>query len=134
VRFLAALDGSGGKRLLSDKAMQEMLAPPPPPYEARKNGTHFGLGWDVVRQTREGVAFNKDGGIAGIQTFMQHLPGDVDWALGFNGSSSGESREPGSDEARQPNAREAILKAIAQQKDWPPGDLHGRMGAGRERE
>jgi N-acyl-D-amino-acid deacylase len=129
VRFLAALDGSGGKRLLSEKAMREMLAAPPPPYEARKNGTHFGLGWDVIRQTPEGVAYNKDGGVPGIQTFMQHLPGDVDWALCFNASGQVENRESGLDESRP--AREPILKAIREQKQWPDGDLHGRIGPNR---
>jgi N-acyl-D-amino-acid deacylase len=131
VRFLAALDGSGGKRLLSERAMREMLAPPPQPYEVRKNGTHFGLGWDVVRQTPEGVIYNKDGGIAGIQTFMQHRPGDVNWALCFNASGHLENRETGPDESQEPNAREPILKAIAQQKQWPDGDLKGRLGQNR---
>lgn len=130
VRYLAGIDGSGGKRLLSERALREMLAPPPPPYEARKNGTHFGLGWDTVRQTPKGAAYSKDGGVAGIQTFMQHLPGDVDWALCFNGSSQREDRETGADEAREPNAREGILKAIHEQKEWPEGDLHKRLGQG----
>jgi CubicO group peptidase (beta-lactamase class C family) len=86
IRFLTALDGSRGKRLLSAKAWQQMLDPPPPPLQPRANGTYFGLGWDSVIRADSGPGYFKDGSFYGMRSFMKHTPAGVSWVLLFNAS------------------------------------------------
>ena len=52
---------------------------PPPPLQPRKDGSHFGLGWDTVLPTSAGVRYGKNGGVAGISTYVEHDPIGVDW-------------------------------------------------------
>ena len=86
VRFMTALDGTRGKPLLSEKAHESMLAPPPPPLKRRPNGTWPGLGWDSVVRTESRPGYFKDGSWIGMRTFMRRSPNGMCWALLFNAS------------------------------------------------
>jgi N-acyl-D-amino-acid deacylase len=118
VRFLTGLDGSRGKPLLSAQAMKEMLAMPPSSVPPRKNGSHFGLGWDGVQATPDGPLYHKNGGLPGISTFMEHLPNGVDWAVCFNGSRAEEDDE--NPEEKGPPYK-AIKEAVEHTDRWPGG-------------
>src|SRR5262249_13713461 len=52
-RFLTSLDGTRGKRVLSKKAVEEMLAPLPSLGKS-EDQSHSGLGWDAVRRDAGG--------------------------------------------------------------------------------
>lgn len=117
-RFLTALDGSRGKSLLSPRLYREMLAPPPAPLTPRKNGSHFGLGWDVVLPGRGGPRFSKNGGVPGIHAYIEHLPSGVDWVVLLNG---------GEREAGKPTplsyCTQRVREAIGRVNRWPQRDL-----------
>jgi CubicO group peptidase (beta-lactamase class C family) len=121
VRFLTALDGTRGRKFLSEPIIDAMLAPPPPPVRPRKNGTHFGLGWDTVRIMPAGVLYAKNGGLPGVRAVIGHMPGDVDWAVVFNGGSHSPDA-PGEDE----DAQVQLQGAIRRTNQWPEVDLFPR--------
>jgi N-acyl-D-amino-acid deacylase len=85
VKLLMALDGSDGRNFLSPASMQALVAPVPPPVPPRPNGFHFGLGLDRVYQTPNGTGYMKNGGVPGVHAQIEHLPGDLDFALFYNG-------------------------------------------------
>jgi N-acyl-D-amino-acid deacylase len=118
-RFLAAVDGSRGRPLLNGATMRQMLAPAPPPLQPRKDGSHFGLGWDSVLRTSAGVRYGKNGGVAGIGTYVEHDPIGVDWVLLLNGSPKKKKKGP------KPlgHAIAEIGRAIHQVEHWPDRDL-----------
>lgn len=119
VRFLHAVAGEGPRPFLSRAARDMMLAPPGPPVPVRPNGTHFGMGWDTVSRKQGGHQFGKDGGVSGIEAWIEHLPGGVDWAIVFN---SGHHKAPG-----MPNpigaARRKVAEAVGRLTEWPDVDL-----------
>lgn len=119
--FLAQVDGSRtGTTFLSADMMQQMLAAPPPTVPVRPNGTWFGLGWDVVRPTPRGPLYQKDGGLPGISTFIQHMPDGTDWVLFLNATPPrGDRGEPSALRA----AMRRIPAAIRAVPSWPDGDL-----------
>jgi hypothetical protein len=126
VRFLTALDGSRGQAILSRQALAEMLSPPAPPLHPKPNGSHNGLGWDVVQPVGEGYAYNKNGGIAGISTFMEHRPDGVDFFVAFNGSSKVEDEEaPGTLHPGGPPYI-AVKQAIERTDNWPQVDYFSK--------
>jgi CubicO group peptidase (beta-lactamase class C family) len=153
-KFLTAVDGTRtGKRFLRAAMMQRMLARPEPPLEIRKNGSWFGLGWDSVHEMRnwphepavtvgnlsdqekqfdiDNLAYGKDGGVPGISTWIEHLPGGSDWVIFFNGSEKRHTEHP--DEAERPSesptgnalqdARKQVVDLLREVKQWPHGDL-----------
>ena len=123
VRFLTALDGSGGKPFLKRKTMAEMLAPPPPPYKKDRRATdiHVGLGWERVKREGKGWQYSKAGGREGVSAWIEHLPEGVSWAVLFNTSIDKEGSE---------TSRGAVYKrireSIRQVKNWPARDLFER--------
>jgi len=92
-QFLTALDGTRTRTpFLDERTTRQMLAKPEPPLHIRPTGSWFGLGWDTVREIPdwphgEGLAYGKDGGVNGISTWFEHLPGGIDWVVLFNGSN-----------------------------------------------
>jgi N-acyl-D-amino-acid deacylase len=85
VRFLTAVDGSRGKKLLQDKTFAVMVAEPPPPVKARPNGTYPGLGWPFVGRSGKGHGYAHDGNWHGMRTFIKcNAAKGVNWALMFN--------------------------------------------------
>jgi N-acyl-D-amino-acid deacylase len=123
MRFLTSLDGSRGERFLSPEAYEQMLAPLPS-LPRKANGRHNGLGWDIVQRSSEGVLFSKNGGVAGISTWMEHLPNGVCWAMLFNGNVKGVDEE---EERPQKSAGKKpwplLREAIENITDWPTHDL-----------
>ena len=117
-RFLTAIDGSRGKPLLSRTLYEEMLAPPHAPLKPRANGTHFGLGWDVVRAEHDGIRYSKNGGMPGVHAQIEHLPNGVDWVVLLNGGArlEGEPSVLGYCTKRLRHEIEKISK-------WPRRDL-----------
>jgi CubicO group peptidase (beta-lactamase class C family) len=85
VRFLTALDGSRGKKLLDEKTFAAMVAPPPAPVKKNPNGTYPGLGWPIVGPSGKGYGYVHDGKWTGTRTFMKCNPArGLNWALLFN--------------------------------------------------
>lgn len=115
-RFLTALDGSRTqKQFLSTRLMHQMLFKPEPPLKVRSNGSWFGLGWDAVREIPDwphgkGLAYAKDGGVNGISTWIEHLPGDIDWVVLFNGTVPD---EPDAKDAAKSKSKSAHTKSDA---------------------
>jgi N-acyl-D-amino-acid deacylase len=124
MRFLTSLDGTRGERVLSKRVYQQMLAPLPS-LGKKPNGRHNGLGWDIVERSPAGVLYSKNGGVAGIATWMEHLPSGVSWAVFFNGNLKGgesaDENRPRKSAAKKPwpLLREAIEKI----DNWPAHDL-----------
>jgi len=116
-RFLAAIDGSRGRPLLNQAMIEQMLAPAPPPLQPRKNGSHFGLGWDSVLRTPAGVRYGKNGGVAGISTYVEHDPIGVDWVLLMNGATKKKGPKA------LGHAMTEIRRALHQVEHWPDRDL-----------
>jgi N-acyl-D-amino-acid deacylase len=116
-RFLTALDGGRGKPFLSENMTRAMLAPPPPPLRPRANGSYFGLGWDRVRRTEDRFGYAKNGGLHGVSTWIEHLPGGVDWVLLVNTSVA--HREV----PMMATFEKEVRRAIAEVKEWPEIDL-----------
>jgi N-acyl-D-amino-acid deacylase len=85
-RLLTAIDGSRGKRLLSDKMFAEMISAPPAPIKPRADGSYVGLGWDIVNRKDKAFTYFKDGSWYGMRGFMKRLPTGVNWVLLFNAS------------------------------------------------
>ncbi len=122
VRLLASLHGPGGKPFLSAHIIREMLAPPQPPLQRRKNGAWFGLGWDVVQPGRGGKSYAKNGGMAGVRSFIGHMAGNIDWAIVFNGGADVEGEKgTGAD------AYKTITELADGITSWPSGDLFPRF-------
>jgi N-acyl-D-amino-acid deacylase len=124
MRFLTALDGSHGQRVLSPRAYQQMLAPLP--SLGKKAGErHNGLGWDIVERSAEGVLYSKNGSVAGIATWMEHLPNGVCWAVFLNGnlesSSNGAKDRPQKPAGKKPWP--LLRQAIQKIDKWPEHDL-----------
>jgi CubicO group peptidase (beta-lactamase class C family) len=122
VRLLAALHGPPGKGFLSPHIVREMLAPPQPPLRRRPNGAWFGLGWDIVQDTPNGKSYAKNGGMAGVRSFIGHTAGNIDWAVVFNGGTDVQG-EPSTDA----DAYKTITGLADGIADWPTGDLFPRF-------
>src|SRR5262249_19576471 len=88
MRFMTSLDGTRGMHVLSKLAIEEMLAPLPS-LGKEADEPHNGLGWDLVRKAAAGTLYHKNGGVAGISTYIEHLPNGVNWAVFFNGTTGG---------------------------------------------
>jgi N-acyl-D-amino-acid deacylase len=84
--FLTALDGSRGKAFLKPETFKAMLAAPPSPISPRPNGTYSGLGFYVVKVTKDGYEYFQDGHYHGMRAFMKRNARGLNWVLVFNGS------------------------------------------------
>jgi CubicO group peptidase (beta-lactamase class C family) len=117
--FLCAVDGSRGKRFLSEELTKEMLAAPKPPLKIRPGGGYFGLGWDTVMPGKTGFSYSKNGGLPGIRSFFGHIEPDVNWVVVFNGAETKIKGEPDLDAY----AIRHVRKTVADTKAWPENDF-----------
>ncbi len=124
MRFVTALDGSRGRRFLSERSYQQMLAPLPS-LGKKANERHNGLGWDVVQRSPGGVLYSKNGGVAGIATWIEHMPNGVCWAAFFNGNFKGDDEEAGRRDRKAAAKRPwpILHEAIEKIDRWPEHDL-----------
>jgi N-acyl-D-amino-acid deacylase len=118
VRFLTALDGTRSAPFLSPAMTDRMLSPSPHGVGRHPNGGWFGLGWDDVQRRPDGVLYEKDGGLMGTMTWIEHDPSGVDWALFLN-------RTVSRDTDRQVHREfvSGMRDAIAKTSAWPQRDL-----------
>jgi CubicO group peptidase (beta-lactamase class C family) len=116
-RFTAAT-GTSGSSLLSENARKEMFAVPPPPLGRRKSGSHVGLGWDVVRESSDGLEYHKSGNSAGVRTYIEHCGKNIDWVLLLNSDGTPDGQTPA-----VTKLVEQIRHAIDATQQWPDRDL-----------
>jgi N-acyl-D-amino-acid deacylase len=120
-RLLTAIDGSRGKRFLSDKMFAEMIASPPPPLKPRADGSYVGLGWDIVNRKDKAFTYFKDGSWYGMRCFMKRLPSGVNWVLLFNASM-----EPDVfDRQVATEAVKEVVQTVERMERYPDIDLFG---------
>jgi N-acyl-D-amino-acid deacylase len=120
IRILSAMDGSRGKRLLSEKTYREMMAPPPAPIKPRKDGSWYGLGFHTVRPVGKGYRFFQDGSWHGIRAFAMHNDATgVNAVLIFNASMQPDVV----DTAQFKDAVQEVRRHVEQVKDYPKVDF-----------
>lgn len=142
--MLTAIDGSRtGRPWLSPTLMQAMVEPAqgiapisasvpelggaPAGSNTQEAPLHWmGLGWDQVElfpPAQPGgpqrYSWAKDGGLAGIQTWVQHVATGTNFALLFNSSVPHGQETPGALGLVRPR----VLEFIRGVKAWPVGDL-----------
>jgi CubicO group peptidase (beta-lactamase class C family) len=118
VRFLTAVDGTRTAPFLSAALTDRMLSPGPGGVGIHPNGGWFGMGWDNVQRGPDGVLFEKDGGLTGSMTWIEHDPSGVDWALFFNRTVSREI-----DQQAHREFVSGMRNTIAATTAWPELDL-----------
>jgi N-acyl-D-amino-acid deacylase len=122
-RVMTAIDGSRtGTPFVSPAMMQAMVAPAPgithPPEH------WMGLAWDFVQSfpAADGgrrYSYGKDGGLGGVQTYVEHLAIGADFALLVN-SSPGQEGQPGGRQLIQPKLVDFIRQAPVSDGDLFP--------------
>lgn len=122
VPFLSAIDGTRTKPFLPPQLTQEMLSPDPSGVGHHPNGGAFGMGWDNVERLPKGVMFEKDGGVLGTMTWIEHDPPDIDWALFFNRSLG----KPLGPEVHR-EFRTGMQRALDAVSVWPDVDFFDRV-------
>jgi N-acyl-D-amino-acid deacylase len=119
LRFLAALDGSRGKPLLTEKSLRAMLEPPPKPLGPFPDGTHVGLGWDKVQAEGGRFGYFKSGNFPGERTFSKRRADGLKWVLLFNASMDFDPQ----DGQRITNALQKVHQQIEKFEKYPDVDL-----------
>lgn len=122
VRFLSAIDGTRMAPFLSPGLTARMLAGDPSGVGRHPHGGAFGMGWDNVERLPHGVLFEKDGGVLGTMTWIEHDPPDIDWALFFNRSLG----KPLGPEVHQ-EFRGGMKRSIESVAVWPDVDFFNRV-------
>lgn len=122
-RVMTAIDGSRtGRPFLSPAMLQAMLEPAP--GIAHPSPDHWmGLGWDMVQAFPDAAggkrySWGKDGGLAGIETYVERMAIGANFVLLVN-SSPQRSGEEGGLALVKPK----LVDFIRQQRAWPDGDL-----------
>src|SRR5262249_19053820 len=119
VRLLTALDGSRGKAILHEKTLKMLLAPPPPPLKANKDGSHPGLGFPSVHDGPDGFGYFQDGNWHGMRAFLKRTPKGVNWVLAFNASMQPDLLDAKIGQA----ALQEIRETVERTKEFPKVDL-----------
>lgn len=118
-KFMTALDGSRVAGITQD-SYNQLIAELPPPMVNDKDGSHFGLGMDCVRQTPKGVFFSKNGAKPGVHAQIVHLPSGVDFVILMNGGAG----DDGS--IANPMPVNKVCRLLNSMTEWPEGDLFQR--------
>ena len=122
-RFITAIDGSRtGTTFLSAPTFEAMLSPAV--GIQRESPDHWmGLGWDYVQaypgpDGGKRYSYGKDGGIGGIQAYLEHLAIGADFVLLVNSAPADTTTTPGGRQMIQPKLVDFIRQTPA-----PDGDL-----------
>jgi D-alanyl-D-alanine carboxypeptidase len=91
-KLLAAYDAG---KIISKASHDKMLAPPVAPLTPRKDGSYFGLGWDVVEHQNGRVMFGKNGGGNGAHAWLEHDFAGNDFAVFSSGGNGTAAHAPG---------------------------------------
>lgn len=129
-RVLTAIDGSRTGTTFLSPAMFEAMLQPATGFPRPSPEHWMGLGWDFVQTFPDPAqpgavraSFAKDGGIGGIETYVEHLAIGVDYVLLFN-SRPRSSDMPGALELIKPK----VIDFVRGVRAWPDGDLFGTFG------
>lgn len=117
-RFMSSVSGARGEPVLSDDTLAQMLRPLDGVLE-RRNGSHFGMGWDVVEHRDEAQLYGKNGSGAGILAWIEHHPDGVDWVILFNSMHDAAPHEP----TPIRSARDEMNRLIGQTTEWPDANF-----------
>jgi CubicO group peptidase (beta-lactamase class C family) len=91
-KLLAAYDAL---KIVSKGSYDAMLAPPEKPLKPRKDGSAFGLGWDVVQRDGGRVFYGKNGGGNGAHAWLEHDFAGNDFAVFSSGGNGSAAHRPG---------------------------------------
>ncbi len=122
MRIMTAIDGSRtGTPFLPPAMIEAMLAPAP--GIAGPSPDHWmGLAWDMVQSfpgpNGKRWSYGKDGGLPGVQTYVEHLAIGANYALLINSAPGNANAQPGALRLIQPRLVEFIRQAPV-----PDGDL-----------
>ncbi len=125
-RVMTAIDGTRTGTPFLSPAMLDAMLQPAPGITPANNMHHMGLGWDLVQAfpdpadpSRRRYAWGKDGGLAGIETYVLHRPGGVNLVFLFNSSTRADADAPGGLALIKPK----VVDFVEQLPAWPAGDL-----------
>jgi len=123
-RFAAAIDRPDRSRILSQKRLAEMFAPPPAPVWRNGNGelepVYYGLGWLVRRAGRGKLNTWHTGSLPGTSTILVRRHDGLSWVVLFNTRKTPTSNHP----ARSIDP--LLHRAANAVKTWPKHDLFGK--------
>jgi CubicO group peptidase (beta-lactamase class C family) len=114
VKFLTALDGRRGSRLLKPETIDMMTARPAPPVSVGAS-SYYGLGF-LIRPVSGGANWWNNGSLPGTRTFMARFENGWTWAAVFNTRSA-------DSEKFVLEVDQSLSGAGRMVKDWPSNDL-----------
>jgi N-acyl-D-amino-acid deacylase len=117
-RFVTAIDGKHGKRLLSPDSVKQMLAGPKPRV-SKNPDVHYGLGWNVRRQGDDANWWHS-GSIPGTYTFLVRGHNGLCWAVLFN-------TRPKELGTLRTALDRGLWQASREVKKWPKHNLFEKM-------
>lgn len=122
VRFASAVDQPEQSKLLSQKSLDAMFAPPPAPVSREENGklkdNYYGCGWSV-RPAGEQGKFNcwHTGSLDGTSTILVIRHDGLCWSVLFNSRETADGKTPS-------RVIDPLLHVAANAvKKWPAHDL-----------
>lgn len=118
VRFVTAIDGQRGKRLLSPASVKQMLAGPKPRV-SKDAAVHYGLGWNV-RPKGDDANWWHTGSIPGTNTLLVRGHNGLCWAVLFNA-------RPKELRTLRTALDRGLWQASREVKKWPQHDLFEKL-------
>ncbi|MFO1304534.1 MAG: serine hydrolase domain-containing protein [Burkholderiales bacterium] len=124
MRIMTAIDGSRTGTPFLPPAMIEAMLEPAPGIAGPSPDHWMGLAWDMVQAFPgpggKRYSYGKDGGLPGVQTYVEHLAIGANYALLINSAPPEGGGQPGGLKLIQPKLVEFIRQAPV-----PEGDLFG---------
>lgn len=114
LKFFLSIDGTRGKRLLSENSLILMQAKPLIPDGEKILNRYYGIGVNVIN-TANGNTWFHSGAQPGLVTQAVRASNGMSWVVAFNGRPDDKSFAARSDAA--------IWQAINSIRKWPEGDL-----------
>jgi CubicO group peptidase (beta-lactamase class C family) len=123
VRFAVALEDPKNSKILDEKAIQTMLAPPEGTVGHTADGKpkhqYYACGWNVRPDRRIAGKCTKwhDGMLAGTSTLLMCRDDRINWAVLFNSDADAHGKQfAGMIQAK-------LQQAVGEIKEWPSEDL-----------